>query len=389
MRVGIVKPDWGISGGFEAVVGRIEDDLAMAGHEVARVPIEVSSLGHRPFGLEVPESSWVRAGEWFTHMSLLEAFRNLDVSGFDVVVSTQPPSYAVRHPRQLALFYHHLRAFYDLADVWVRAGRAPATEHLVAGQLLRAAEAPDLAGVRHFLAGSLRVQERLALYGVVGDRTGLYLAPAPVVAQPDRSTYTDVLTVSRHEFTKRTELVVQALAMSSARGSLVGDGGRLPFVRDVSRRVAAGDPGALGERELWLNRGIVTQPCDGPEHSHVRIAGRVDDEDLTGLYRSALCVVAPAYDEDYGLTVLEAMAHARPVIVCSDGGGLTELVEDGVNGFVVNPTGAAIAAAIDTLAADRSLARSMGAAGLATVSARTPQAATRQLLAGLARVAGD
>jgi len=72
---------------------------------------------------------------------------------------------------------------------------------------------------------------------------------------------------------------------------------------------------------------------------------------------SAVCVVAPAYDEDYGLTAIEAMAAGTPVIVCRDGGGLVELVDHGVTGLVVEPTGAAIATAIRSLTDDPDLAQ--------------------------------
>ena len=99
-------------------------------------------------------------------------------------------------------------------------------------------------------------------------------------------------------------------------------------------------------------------------------------------------MVAPAYDEDDGLTVLEAMAHARPVIVCRDGGGLTALVEDGVNGLVVEPDGASIAAGIARLAGDPELAHAMGLAALETARARTVVRARNQLLEAVDRVAG-
>ena len=75
-------------------------------------------------------------------------------------------------------------------------------------------------------------------------------------------------------------------------------------------------------------------------------------DELGALYRGALCVVAPALDEDYGLTALEAMLHGKPVIVCRDGGGLADLVEDGVTGIVVEPDGPSIAAAVASLTAD-------------------------------------
>lgn len=391
MRIATVKPDWwGIRGGFEVVLERIEADLRSAGHDVERVEIPVAGVSHEPFGIRVGADTWQRSPEWFTHFALLEQFRELTLPGFDLALTTQPPSYAVRHPRTLALFYHHARAFYDLEDVWVAAGRAPGVLHHAASAMLREAEWPDFAGVTHFLAGSNTVAARLERFHGRVPRS-LYSAPAPLVVDPDTSTYRDVLTVSRHEFTKRTELVVQALASSGVQGDLVGDGGRLPFVREIASRIATGGADGVSDdpTDLWLNTGEVRGVPTDETPREVRLRGRVTDAELESLYRSALCVVAPAYDEDYGLTVLEAMAHARPVVVCRDGGGLTELVVDGVNGFVVEPTGKAIAEAVALLAADRALARRMGAAALESVRDRTPEAARRQLLDSVERVMGS
>ena len=75
----------------------------------------------------------------------------------------------------------------------------------------------------------------------------------------------------------------------------------------------------------------------------VKFLGRMSSDDLLHEYASALCVVCPAFDEDYGLTCLEAMALGKPVIACADGGGYVELIEDGVDGFLVEATGPAIA----------------------------------------------
>jgi glycosyltransferase involved in cell wall biosynthesis len=92
----------------------------------------------------------------------------------------------------------------------------------------------------------------------------------------------------------------------------------------------------------------------------VTFLGRLSHQDLVREYASALCVVCPAFDEDYGLTCLEAMALGKPVIACADGGGYVELIEDGVDGFLVEATG--IAAAIERLK-DPAVARAMGARG--------------------------
>ena len=63
------------------------------------------------------------------------------------------------------------------------------------------------------------------------------------------------------------------------------------------------------------------------EGEHVRVLGRVSDEELAALYRGARCVVyAPLY-EGFGLPVLEAMA-CRTAVVCPQGGPFDEFAQD-------------------------------------------------------------
>ena len=383
MRIGIIKPDWRIAGGFEKVVARVENDLKVDGHEVRRFELDVPSLPRQPFGVPIGSADWDRSPEWFAHMTMLDRFRGMNVEWADLVVSTQPPSYAVRHPRHLSLFYHHARIFYDLSGVWIRAGLAQAGLHNAAAEMLRKAELSDFEAVSHFLAGSERVAERLRFYQGPGVPLSLYQAAAPQVELRSGAKLSYVLCVSRHEFTKRTELVVQALAMCHGQeGILAGGGGRLPFVRALAADLADGsvDAAELTDGRTWLNSGLIGENPSHSEHPWIHILGRVGDDQLDELYRGALCIVAPAYDEDDGLTVLEAMAHAKPVIVCRDGGGLTSMVRDGVNGFMVEPTAAGIAAAIGDLAADRGQAVEMGIAGREAVLGRTAQRAKEQLL---------
>ena len=82
------------------------------------------------------------------------------------------------------------------------------------------------------------------------------------------------------------------------------------------------------------------------------------------------------------------MAFGKPVIVCKDGGGLVEFVEDGVTGFVVEPNGRAIAEAVRRLADDPALARKMGRAAREAGAYYSWDRAVEEILAGLARVIG-
>lgn len=60
--------------------------------------------------------------------------------------------------------------------------------------------------------------------------------------------------------------------------------------------------------------------------------GRVPD--ISSFFSEISVYVQPSVCESFGITVLEAMAYGRPVI-CSDGAGASELINDGVEGFVV------------------------------------------------------
>ena len=51
-------------------------------------------------------------------------------------------------------------------------------------------------------------------------------------------------------------------------------------------------------------------------------------------YASISVYVQPSVSEAFGIPALEAMAHGRPV-VCSEGAGVSELVTEGIDGFVV------------------------------------------------------
>jgi glycosyltransferase involved in cell wall biosynthesis len=103
---------------------------------------------------------------------------------------------------------------------------------------------------------------------------------------------------------------------------------------------------------------------DGPlRHRVPQARGFVPHDQLQRLYRRAAVVVCPSRREGFGVTCLEAMAHARPV-VATDVGGLRDLVVDGETGLVVRPRDPqGLRRALDRLLADPELRRRLGAAG--------------------------
>lgn len=114
----------------------------------------------------------------------------------------------------------------------------------------------------------------------------------------------------------------------------------------------AEDPGYLKSLEQWAR--LCAQK--------VSFLGFQQDVDAF-MQKIDLLVVPAIAAESFGLVVLEAMKHKRPVI-CSDFGGMKEVVQDGVTGLVV-PAGSAsaLADAMSRLLADADMRTRMGIAG--------------------------
>lgn len=69
----------------------------------------------------------------------------------------------------------------------------------------------------------------------------------------------------------------------------------------------------------------------------IRFFGSISMEELQHHYRDCLALVQPCnWFESYGLTVIEAQAHGKPVIA-SRIGGITELIEQDVSGLLIEP----------------------------------------------------
>ena len=68
----------------------------------------------------------------------------------------------------------------------------------------------------------------------------------------------------------------------------------------------------------------------------------------------------PSRSEGLGRVLIEAFCRGRPVVAMRVG-GIRDLVEDGVNGLLVEPTTEALADALVRVLADRALAARLGA----------------------------
>jgi glycosyltransferase involved in cell wall biosynthesis len=97
--------------------------------------------------------------------------------------------------------------------------------------------------------------------------------------------------------------------------------------------------------------------------------GYLYGDDLAYAFASADAFMFTGGHETFGQVVQEAMASGLPAIILNQG-GITDLVEDGVNGFVCPPEPEAFARAAQALLENESLRRRMAAASRRMAEAR-------------------
>ncbi len=174
------------------------------------------------------------------------------------------------------------------------------------------------------------------LIDVADWRTRLAAVPAPPAHAPT------VLTVARMYARKRLADLLQAAArvarrIPDARFRIVGDGPEAPTLRALHARLGLG--------------GTVT------------FLGDVSAATLAVEYVNADCFCLPSAQEGFGIVFLEAMTAGLPIVACR-AAAVPEVVADGVTGVLVpvrDPE--ALAAAIERVLTDASLARALGTAG--------------------------
>lgn len=146
----------------------------------------------------------------------------------------------------------------------------------------------------------------------------------------------------------------------------------------------------------------VTLIGDGPERADletraqqlglgevVTFAGYMSQDAVAKTLADADALVLPSFAEGVPVTLMEAMASGLPVLATRVG-GISELVEDGVSGYLVPPGNVEeLTARLRDLLGDPELRQRMGAAGRAKVAAEfnqeTEAGRLAQLMTPLAR----
>ncbi len=164
--------------------------------------------------------------------------------------------------------------------------------------------------------------------------------------------------------------------------------GRLSVQKDLPTLIAAMSQVVQQTPDVELH--IVG---DGPERerleqqvnqhhltSHVTFRGWVGKEDIVECYQHADVFVLPSRYEGMPNVVLEAMACGLP-IVATNIAGSNELVEEGVNGFLIPVSDSdALSARLTALVRNETLRQRMGAASLRSARARDWTSVAQQYL---------
>lgn len=334
MRVAVVttRSASGEVGGAERFFDALRESFLAIGHEADEIAVAVD------------ESDFEQIKR-----SYLKCY-DLDLSAYDMVVSTKAPTWMVRHDRHVSYLVHTIRVFYDMfGDVFP----SPTASLLADRDLVHRLDTGALAFPRCraiFTIGE-EVSRRLREYNGL-DSAVLHPPLWTDTFKPGKTGDYLFMPGRLHPW-KRVDLAIRAMRHVKAPVRLVISG--TGEAEAELRALAAGD-------------------------ARIEFVGRVSDEDLATFYSDALAVVFVPKREDYGYVTLEAFASGKPVLTCSDSGEAAALVADGSSGWVTLPNERDIASAIERLAASPQMAASMGAAGEQWVRTLSWPAIAKQLV---------
>jgi glycosyltransferase involved in cell wall biosynthesis len=262
-----------------------------------------------------------------------------------------------RGPR--ATFIHHVHA-----DMWHQV-MTPGLARL--GQLLELRVAPPLYRRTEVLTPSESSREEII--------RRLGFAPERVAAIPNgvderfqpggaRSPRPRIVSVGRLVAHKHVDRLIDAAALARDE---------IPELE----LVIAGDGYARHDLERHIR--------ERDAESWVHLLGRIDDDELLELYRSAWVVASASSDEGWGMTITEAAACGTPAVVTRIVGH-TDCIDDGVSGLLAGST-EELGQALARVLGDTGLRERLAGGALARVQGLTWDHTALQIMQALAETA--
>jgi len=298
-------------GGAERVVEALHDLFPQAPLYVAFTDPDAMGIHWQNFADWKIHETWLARipliKKIFSPLRLLApaAFRSLDLSEYDVVISSSNAYFAkavqVKKPA-VHLCYCHTppRSLYGYSTMtdWEK-NKVVKVFGTVINHICRVMDVRMADGVDVFIANSQEVQKRIQKYY---RRDSVVIHPPVQVPEelPARTRQQRedgyFLYVNRLAFAKHPELAVQVATKLKLPLKVVGSGKILPELQTMA-----------GETVEFL--------------------GSVGDEQLRQLYAGARALLYPVEDEDFGIVPVEAMGYGVPVIAHRSGGPKETIID--------------------------------------------------------------
>ncbi|MBU2049746.1 glycosyltransferase family 4 protein [Stenotrophomonas sp. PS02301] len=311
----------GMRGGAEELADQLVLNLRKAGHE--------SELLRVPF-------TWEPAERIVEEMVMC---RNMQINNVDRVIAMKFPAYMIPFPEKVLWLAHQYRQAYDLWD----AGQSNIAD-TPEGRQIRAAiiEADNAAfePVKDIFVVGRTVQERLLHYNRL--QSTVLRAPLNDETMYPGGPYGDyVFAGGRINSGKRQHRLIEAMARLPGTGRLV-IAGPADTPGDADRLRALVEKHRLGDR-VTLDIGFLPRQ---------KIADYANN--------ALACAYLPFAEDSYGYVTMEACQARKAVLTVNDSGDLTELIHDGVHGWVCDDDTDQLAAALSELFANRARTVELG-----------------------------
>ncbi len=307
-------------------------------------------------------------------------FYQLDLSHFDMVISTKYPSWMITHHNHIVYMLHPLRGLYDTYKLCT--GNLEMPEEFKTGLVkeilditdIRIKKKKDVDDLFQKLFQLQAEQERYA--------KEIFIFPGPFVRKIIH--FFDHWALS-YENTRKYHAISENVRKredyfpTSARVNVLYPPSKIEdfecrgfkYLFTASRLDSPKRIDMLIEAMKYVPHDVRLKIAgEGPEkhrlmelaHGDERIEflGFVTENELVDLYADALAILFVPRDEDYGYITIEGMMSAKPVITASDSGGPLEFISDSYTGFVVPPDPQLIAEKINYLVENVGEARKMG-----------------------------
>jgi glycosyltransferase involved in cell wall biosynthesis len=244
-------------------------------------------------------------------------FKHFDLSSYDVIIVSQTgayfPNFVKKGQAKLATYTHTPPRYlygYKTAREWKNNPILRVLGEL-ANHFLRLADFRASRNVDQFIANSEEVKSRIKKF---------YRRDAVVIYPP-----VEIAKESKPDKTKSNSYFLAGGRLARAKGmDVIIDA----FVKNGESLKIFGKGFAGYEDELKAKM--------EDRRSKIEFVGEVSDEEKMTLMKDAKAYIFASYDEDFGITPVEAMSLGTPVIAYKSG-GVKETVIDGKTGLFYEP----------------------------------------------------